>query len=114
MKAVNTSTYTFEKLINGNCIYVDKTEYFYKLVTGKGGMYFMSRPRRFGKSLAVSIFDSIFRGKKDLFRDLKIYDMDYDWEVYPVIRLDFASEVLITKEQFDQSLKESLKWIAKE
>ncbi|MBR4208116.1 MAG: AAA family ATPase [Lachnospiraceae bacterium] len=114
MKAVNTSTYTFEKLINGNCIYVDKTEYFYKLVTGKGGMYFMSRPRRFGKSLAVSIFDAIFRGKKDLFRDLKIYDMDYDWEVYPVIRLDFASEVLLTKEQFDQSLKESLKWIAKE
>ena len=66
MKSINTSIYTFENIINEDCLYVDKTEYFYKLVTKKRGQFFMSRPRRFGKSLAISTLDAIFRGKREL------------------------------------------------
>jgi len=83
----------FKELIQGNFIYVDKTEYIYKLInTGK--YYFLSRPRRFGKSLLLSTIRYLFQGYEDLFKNLFIYDK-WNWdETYPVIRISFAIDLL--------------------
>ncbi|NMA20956.1 MAG: AAA family ATPase, partial [Lentisphaerae bacterium] len=91
MKDLTSSVYTFEKLIRGNYLYVDKTEYIWNLVRPASGIYFMSRPRRFGKSLTVSTLKAVFQGKKELFKGLAIYDKEYDWKEYPVIHLDMAN-----------------------
>jgi len=78
---------TFSKLVEGNCIYVDKTRYIHPMVEA-GGAYFLSRPRRFGKSLMVSVLKEIFQGNRALFKGYWIYDR-IPWEKYPVIHLDF-------------------------
>ncbi len=88
MKTLPIGIYTFEKMIQGNHLYVDKTEYILRLITG-GTYYFLSRPRRFGKSLLVSTLNEIFSGNKDLFQGLFIYDK-IDWKPYPVIHLDLS------------------------
>lgn len=75
----------------GDCIYVDKTDYFHRLVTDGGRkLFFIARPRRFGKSLMITTFKAIFEGKRELFKGLKIDATDYDWKVHPVIHLDFS------------------------
>ena len=79
----------FEELRIHNNIYVDKTEYLYYLVN-LGKQYFISRPRRFGKSLFLSMLKTFFLGKKELFKGLKIYDLETEWIDYPVIYLDFS------------------------
>lgn len=81
----------FEKIINGNYTYVDKTDLLYKLVS-EGSSYFLSRPRRFGKSLLVSTLEYYFSGKKELFAGLKIEELEEDWQKYPVFRLDFSGK----------------------
>ncbi|MBQ8756378.1 MAG: AAA family ATPase, partial [Lentisphaeria bacterium] len=91
MKDITSSVYNFEDLIQGNFLYVDKTEYIWQLIRPAKEMYFLSRPRRFGKSLTVSTLKAVFEGKKDLFKGLAIYDKPYDWKPYPVIHLDFAN-----------------------
>jgi hypothetical protein len=91
MKNLTSSVYTFEKLISGNYLYVDKTEYIWELVRPASGIYFMSRPRRFGKSLTVSTLKAIFQGRADLFKGLAIANKGYDWKKYPVIHLDMAN-----------------------
>jgi len=90
MKNLSTSIYTFEKFRQENCVYVDKTEYLYKLVTGASQQVFCARPRRFGKSLTVSTLEAIFRGKRELFEGLYIGTQEYDWQEYPVVHIDFA------------------------
>ena len=77
MKNLSTSIYTFEKLRQANCVYVDKTEYLYKLVTGASQQVFCACPRRFGKSLTVSTLEAIFRGKRELFEGLYIAGQNY-------------------------------------
>ncbi len=94
MKNLSTSIYTFEKLRQENCVYVDKTEYLHKLITGASQQVFCARPRRFGKSLTVSTLEAIFRGKRELFEGLYIGEQDYDWQEYPVVHLDFARSVM--------------------
>ena len=89
-KLIETSSYTFEKLLELDRLYVDKTQFFYKLIKTQSAV-FVSRPRRFGKSLAVSIFESIFQGRKELFDGLYISQTDYDWKKYPVIKFSFGS-----------------------
>ena len=89
-KPISTSNYTFEDVIIGGDLYVDKTDFFHKICTVNKGIFFLSRPRRFGKSLSVSILKNIFKGNKDLFKGLKIYDMPYDWAAYPVINLNIS------------------------
>ena len=89
-KTITTSAYTFENTIANNYLYVDKTDYFHQLVSEPNGLFFLSRPRRFGKSLSVSILKNIFSGNKAMFQGLKIYDMPYDWKVYPVINLNIS------------------------
>ena len=79
----------FEKLRTGNCLYVDKTMYLYYL-TQTSSPYFLGRPRRFGKSLFLSMLKAYFLGKKELFKGLKIYDLETNWDEYPVIYLDFS------------------------
>ena len=77
----------FESLRNDNYVYVDKTALIYKLAD-TGRYYFLSRPRRFGKSLLVSTLEAYFSGKKELFRGLAIENLEKDWEEYPILHLD--------------------------
>jgi len=88
MKKLPLSLQTFEKIIKDDCLYVDKTKDIYRLITW-GDYIFISRPRRFGKSLMVSILKEIFSGNKELFKGLYIYNK-IKWEKYPVIHLDFT------------------------
>jgi hypothetical protein len=78
MQQLGLDTQSFENLRNNECVYVDKTEVIYRMITG-GRIYFLSRPRRFGKSLLVSTLEALFKGQKDLFEGLYIYDK-WDWE----------------------------------
>lgn len=78
----------FEKIIKGGYVYVDKTQYIYDLANN-GTIYFLSRPRRFGKSLLVSTLKYYFSGRKDLFKGLAIEELETDWETYPVFHIDF-------------------------
>ena len=79
---------TFEKIIKGGFVYVDKTDLIYSLVT-QGQIYFLSRPRRFGKSLLLSTLRAYFEGKKELFAGLKIDALEHDWHVHRVFHFDF-------------------------
>lgn len=72
MKELTDSVYAFADLRQGKYLYVDKTEYVWKLVRSYKGLYFLSRPRRFGKSLTVSTLKAIFEGRKELFDGLAI------------------------------------------
>ena len=81
---------TFQKIIEENMLYVDKTELIYKL-TQSYSYVFLSRPRRFGKSLLVSTLASYFRGEKDLFKGLAIERLEKQWKKHPVIHLSLAS-----------------------
>ena len=88
MKTIDTSAFDFEKVIANDFLYVDKTAYIPKLLrTSKE--CFLSRPRRFGKSLLVSTLKAFFQGRRELFRGLAIDREEYDWKEYPVIHLDF-------------------------
>lgn len=89
MKKLPIGIQSFESIIRDNYIYVDKTEYIYNLINC-GKYFFISRPRRFGKSLLVDTLKCLFEGKKELFEGLFIYDR-WNWdEKYPVIRIDFS------------------------
>jgi len=99
---------TFEKLREGNFVYVDKTKYLVDLID-RGEIYFLARPRRFGKSLTISTFDALFSGKKELFKGL--YAEEFlnrpDFKPSPVIRLDMSSIATNQKpEIFEMSLKQ--------
>ena len=91
MQKLTSSVYTFEKLIRNDFLYVDKTEYIWKLISEAPASFFMSRPRRFGKSLTISTLKAVFQGKRDLFKGLAISKKKYDWKEYPVIHLDMAN-----------------------
>ncbi len=80
----------FKELRSRNCIYVDKTEILHKLIS-EGKYYFLSRPRRFGKSLTISALNEIYEGNQELFKGLFIYDK-IEWKKRPVIRIDFTSD----------------------
>ena len=77
----------FEKLRTDGYVYVDKTAQIYKLAT-TGSYYFLSRPRRFGKSLLISTMEAYFRGKRELFKGLAIEQLEKDWKEYPILHID--------------------------
>ena len=79
---------SFDRLIEDGFVYVDKTDMVYSLVK-EGTIYFLSRPRRFGKSLLVSTLKNYFLGRKELFKGLKIDSLENEWKVYPVFHMDF-------------------------
>ena len=116
MKNITSSVYSFEKLRNEGYLYVDKTEFIWNLINPAGESYFLSRPRRFGKSLTISTLKAVFEGKKDLFKGLAIYDKPYDWKPYPIIHLSFAdfTSVNDTMEKLDRYLLRKVREIAKE
>ena len=97
----------FEKLREGGYIYVDKTELIYRLAAS-GTYYFLSRPRRFGKSLLLSTFESYFLGRKDLFEGLAIEKLENGWEKYPVLHLDLNAEKYDNKEALEKFLSWNL------
>ena len=82
---------SFDQIINGGYVYVDKTDLVYSLVT-EGKIYFLGRPRRFGKSLLVSTLEHYFLGHKELFKGLKIDSLEKDWLEYPVFHIDFNGD----------------------
>ena len=103
MKRLPIGIETFEKIINDNHVYIDKTEIAYRLITG-GEYYFLSRPRRFGKSLFVDTLQEIFEGNKDLFKGLYIYNK-YDWnKKHPVIKISFGGGSVQSVENLDKKI----------
>jgi hypothetical protein len=101
----------FEQIRRNNFIYVDKTKYFYDLAQSEG-VYFLSRPRRFGKSLTLDTFKCLFEGKKELFEGLYIYDK-WDWsKTYPVIHVSFASIKHTNEKPLEKDILKELKRIS--
>ena len=81
----------FEKIRKDGYFYVDKTALMYRLVS-TGSYYFLSRPRRFGKSLLISTIEAYFQGKKELFEGLAVAGLESEWKKYPVIHLDLNAK----------------------
>ena len=103
------SVYDFRKLREDGYVYVDKTAHLYPLLTrGSDSFFFISRPRRFGKSLMLSTLACLFRGERDLFKGLAIDKLDYDWAEYPVLHFSFAGIKSKTEEAFDADFKTCL------
>ena len=102
----------FEILRNEGYFYVDKTAHLIELT--RGGYFFFSRPRRFGKSLLISTLDAMFRGKKHLFEGLALAESDYAFEEHPVIRLDFSTLAHQTDEILEQELLGELDRVSNE
>ncbi len=109
MKKLPIGIQSIEKILAKNeYIYVDKTSYIKKLIDGDSPHYFLSRPRRFGKSLFISTLKELFQGNKELFKTCQIYQTDYDWQPYPILRIDFSRISNRNPELFEAGLKESL------
>lgn len=97
----------FEKIREGNYLYVDKTALVYKLVS-TGSYYFLSRPRRFGKSLLLSTLHSYFDGRRDLFEGLAISELEQKWEKCPVLHLDLNAQKYESPEALEDILDNAL------
>ena len=97
----------FDKIINEGYTYVDKTELIYKIVH-EGSYYFLSRPRRFGKSLLMSTLDAYFSGKRELFKNLAIEKLEEDWTAYPVLHLDLNTGKYNSKDSLTHALDDFL------
>ena len=92
---------TFEEIRRLDNVYVDKTAYVYHMTHTSGKFFFLSRPRRFGKSLLVSTMQSYFEGRKDLFKGLAIEQLEKEWESYPVLHFDMCGGKHLDKEQLE-------------
>ena len=90
LKRLPVGIQTFTEIINREMLYIDKTEYIYRM-TKLSKYIFLSRPRRFGKSLLVSTLQSYFEGKKELFKGLAIEQLEKAWAQHPVLRFSLAS-----------------------
>ena len=99
----------FESLRNDNYFYVDKTKLIYQLARS-GRYYFLSRPRRFGKSLLISTLEAYFEGKKELFRGLAIENLEKDWIKYPILHLDLNIEKYNSPDSLDKILNDKLEY----
>ena len=97
----------FESLRQDDYFYIDKTALIYQMVK-TGRYYFLSRPRRFGKSLLISTLEAYFRGKKELFMGLAIEKLEKDWIKYPILHLDLNIEKYDAPESLDNILEKSL------
>ena len=89
---------TFDRIREQGSVYVDKTGYVWKMVTTDAVNFFLSRPRRFGKSLLVDTLRCYFEGRKELFEGLAIYDLEKEWKKYPVIHLNLSNGKYFEKE----------------
>ena len=100
---------SFPEMIKRECVYVDKTAYVYKMAQSKGKNFFLSRPRRFGKSLLVSTLEAYFQGRKELFRGLAIEQLETEWTEYPVIRLNLSMGKYYEKERVHGTISSILR-----
>ena len=91
---------TFEEIIKKSMLYVDKTEYVYRMANS-GKYFFLSRPRRFGKSLLTSTFHSYFAGKKELFKGLAIEKLEMEWTEFPVLHFDMSGGKHLDKDELE-------------
>ncbi len=108
MKKLPIGISSLSKIIGGGYIYVDKTRYVYELVNS-GEYYFLSRPRRFGKSLFVDTLKEAFEGNRELFKGLYIYDK-WDWSIgYPVIHISFAEGVIKSQRKLEEEIFDLLR-----
>ena len=98
---------TFSNIIQDGYVYVDKTDMVYNLANS-GKIFFLSRPRRFGKSLLLSTLKSYFLGQKELFRGLKIDSLEKEWNVYPVFHLSFGKGIFSMPYELDKNLETKL------
>ncbi|WP_300949013.1 AAA family ATPase, partial [Paramuribaculum intestinale] len=100
---------SFEELRGRNCLYVDKTSFIEKVIESGGKYYFLGRPRRFGKSLFLNTLQCFFEGKRHLFKGLHADSMDWDWEPYPVLKLDLNIEKYKTPDALDAVIEKTLR-----
>ena len=108
MKKLPIGIQTFSEIIQNNYCYVDKTKILSDLI-GSGKLFFLSRPRRFGKSLFLDTLKEAFEGNQDLFKGLYL-ENNWDWSIkYPVIRIDFVTGVLKTNNELDLRIGEILR-----
>lgn len=98
---------SFESLIKDGYVYVDKTDLIYQLTT-TGRYYFLSRPRRFGKSLLISTLEAYFSGQRELFEGLAIEKLEKDWTKYPILHLDLNTGKYNEKHSLDDVLNDTL------
>jgi hypothetical protein len=108
LKKLPIGVQSFEQLIREGAVYVDKTKNVYEILKPGFGAYFLSRPRRFGKSLLVSTLEAIFKNKRHLFKGLWLDSSDYVWEEFPVIKFDMSSVSKKTNITLNQALKETV------
>lgn len=113
LKKLPVGLSSFVKLREQNCVYIDKTRFIYDLVT-TGDYYFLSRPRRFGKSLLVSTLHELFKANRKLFDGLWIDSSDYQWREHPIIHVDFGSIAHGDTRVFEQDIIERLHEIAQD
>lgn len=97
----------FAKIRTQGYVYIDKTSYIYNLVNS-GCYYFLSRPRRFGKSLLISTIESYFKGEKELFEGLDIYELEKEWIEYPIFHIDFNAQEYSQEEDLKNIIEENL------
>lgn len=95
---------TFSKIREGNYLYIDKTEYVYRIAHSESSYVFLSRPRRFGKSLLTSTLHSYFEGRRELFEGLAIDRLETEWTSYPVLHFDMSTAKHVNREQLEQEL----------
>ena len=98
----------FESLRHDGYCYVDKTALMYRLVK-TGRYYFLSRPRRFGKSLLISTLEAYFQGKKELFEGLAVHELEKEWAEYPILHLDLNIGQYDTGQSLNDILNRSLR-----
>ena len=114
MEKITTDISTFENLRKDGYTYVDKTDLLWRLVANtEGRQFFISRPRRFGKSLMLSTLKAIFEGKRELFKGLRIDRKKYDWGTYPVVMLNMANVKARTTEKLEAVLLGMVRRLAK-
>lgn len=113
MKKLPVTIKDFKKIINEGYLYIDKTRDIYNLINSEYDYAFLSRPRRFGKSLTVSTMEEIFSGNKEIFKDLWIYTSDHDWKKYPIIKIDFSMIGSFDSVVFSKGIADTLDNIAK-
>ena len=112
LKPLPVGFQTFRDLINGGFLYVDKTRLIYELIRNPKGVYFLARPRRFGKSLLVSTLEEIFLGNRDFFQGLWLNESPYGWEKHPVFRIDFSREPIHSAQDLTEGIQRILRRIA--
>ena len=115
MEKITTDISSFENLRKGGYVYVDKTDLLWRLAADREGrQFFISRPRRFGKSLMLSTLQCIFEGRRELFKGLKIEKKRYDWKKYPVVMLNMADVVAPTVDKLRENLSDLVDGLVEE